>query len=58
MSNTVSNFIKKLDTLNNNKIEVFIPYTNNKVNVQHLNLKQHKDLLSLVAGGINSMLEF
>ena len=58
MSNTVSNFIKKLDTLNNNKIEVFIPSTNKKVKVQPLNLKQQKDLLSLVAGGINSMLEF
>lgn len=58
MSNTVSNFIKKLDTLNDNKIEVFLPSTNKEVKAQPLNLKQQKDLLSLVAGGINSMLEF
>lgn len=58
MSNTVSNFIKKLDTLNSNKIKVFMPSTNKEVKVQPLNLKQQKDLLSLVSGGINSMLEF
>jgi len=58
MSSTVSNFISKLDKLNSNNLEVFIPSQKKTVKVKSLNLKQQKDLISSVLDGIKGSLDF
>ena len=58
MSSNVSNFISKLDKLNSDNLEVFIPSRKKTVKVKSLNLKQQKDLISSVLDGIKGSLDF
>ena len=58
MSSSVSNFISKLDKLNSNNLEVFVPSQKKTVKVKSLNLKQQKDLISSVLDGIKGSLDF
>lgn len=58
MSNNVSDFISKLDKLNKEKVEVFIPSRDTIVKVKPLNLKQQKDIISSTLGGIKGVLDY
>ena len=58
MSKSISDFISKLDKLNKEKVEVFIPSRDTIVKVKPLNLKQQKDIISSTLGGIKGALDF
>ena len=48
MSKNVTSFLAKLDKLNEKTIEVFVPSLKKKIPTRPLNLKQQKDLISVV----------
>lgn len=58
MSKNVSDFISKLEKLNDNKVEVFIPSRNKTVKVKPLNIKQQKDLIASALDGIKGALNY
>jgi hypothetical protein len=58
MSKNVASFLTKLDKLNENTIEVFVPSLKKKVSTKPLNLKQQKDLISSVLDGLKGTLDF
>jgi len=58
MSNNVSDFISKLEKLNNEKVDVFIPSRNKTVKVKPLNIKQQKDLIASALDGIKGALNY
>ena len=58
MSKNVTSFLTKLDKLNENTIEVYLPSLKKKVSTKPLNLKQQKDLISSVLDGLKGTLDF
>tara|TARA_R110002020_G_scaffold206233_2_gene411387 strand:- start:1762 stop:2502 length:741 start_codon:yes stop_codon:yes gene_type:complete len=58
MSKNISDFISKLDKLNDEKVEVFIPSRNKTVKIKPLNLKQQKDIISSTLNGIKGALDY
>ena len=58
MSKNVASFLTKLDKLNENTIDVFVPSLKKKVSTKPLNLKQQKDLISSVLDGLKGTLDF
>ena len=54
----LNNFISKIDKLNDQRVEVFIPSLKKKVKVKPLNLKQQKDLISSILDGVRGTLDF
>jgi len=58
MSNNVSKFITKLDKLNHQGIEVFLPSRKKVVTANPLNLRQQKDLVSSALDGVKGTLDF
>ena len=58
MSKNVSSFLNKLDKLQDETIEVFVPSLKKKVPTKPLNLKQQKDLISSVLDGLKGALDF
>lgn len=55
--NNVSNFIKKIEELNNS-VTVYIPSRKKNIQLPPLNLKQQKDIISSVANGVAGLVGF
>tara|TARA_R110001583_G_scaffold32298_4_gene110455 strand:- start:245 stop:997 length:753 start_codon:yes stop_codon:yes gene_type:complete len=58
MDKNVSNFISKLEKLNDERVEVFIPSRNKTVTVKPLNIKQQKDLIACSLDGIRGAFNY
>ena len=58
MSKDVSSFLSKLDELNKEVIEVYLPSKEKTIEVKPLTLKQQKDLISSALDGLKGNLDF
>tara|TARA_R100000988_G_C4005466_1_gene172253 strand:- start:784 stop:1524 length:741 start_codon:yes stop_codon:yes gene_type:complete len=58
MSNEVTNFLQKLEEINDEKIKIFVPSLKKDVETTPLTLKQQKDLIASTLDGIKGLLNF
>lgn len=58
MDDTTKNFLKTLEELNDNKFDVYCPYSEKKVKANPLTFKQQKDLISTLTDGTLGVIQF